>query len=595
MMRVGALIVQVSLSAFIALVATPAHADDLPLARDGSVDRAIYNGQQNMPVRLFGVAQDWHQRCFQGRVSECMRLAEAFATGLGDLRANTRISAGYFLKACESGSGASCGEYAALALGGSLTLPSPEPAVTSARRGCNELDDQRSCAWLALLYSRGEELAKDIAQADILWRTACSAGSDDGCRFLANHLSGEAPQGSAQQKEGFALFERECAAASRPWACLGAARARGVSTAGAIELLERGCKQGDGDRLQVCGEFAAQTIGRSDSDSVDFAEGILNSSCTAGIAKSCYLIGRHGFSANARLGDVTPGEAGFYLRRGCDLGHAAACHDLARAYIDGRMRKEQYFAQVMLMIKSCELGYGPACEWTKADNSLAMRPVILTLWIDPSLPAAEQLEQAISIADTEPRKAAQTVGLLMEEQYEEAEWLLGNWFLTGKRGIVDSPNERDGVTLIENAAKVGHVEAAKWMGMAHWYGRNGVSNDRTLGLGYMRIAARFGDEEALLLVRSMELQPERDRIAAQRAAAEQARIEREQRHWFSRWAETVSFSRPTVERRGISLSAQMAAESNRRHVAAMDKLYWNQRVEYLTGATTACNRSNPYC
>ena len=133
------------------------------------------------------------------------------------------------------------------------------------------------------------------------------------------------------------------------------------------------------------------------------------------------------------------------------------------------------------------------------------------------------------------------------------------------------------------------------MGMAHWYGRNGVSNDRTMGLGYMRIASRFGDEEAMALRRSMELQPERDRIAAQRRAAEQQRIEREQRHWFSRWLESAAYTSPSPTRTGMSASARAAAESSQRHQAAMDRLHFNQRMEYLTGATTACNRSNPYC
>ena len=238
------------------------------------------------------------------------------------------------------------------------------------------------------------------------------------------------------------MFQQYCNSDARPWACLGAAQSGGAKSGG-LQLLERGCKQGEGDRLQVCAEYAKRTITSRDSATVDFAEGILNSACTAGIADACFAIGRHGFSSNARLGEVTPGEAGYYLRRGCDLDHAAACHDLARAYIDGRMRKEQYETQVMLMIKSCDLGHQPACRWTQQDNSYAMKPFILRSWIDPSLPAAVQLNQAIQIADSNPRKAAQTVGMLMEEQYDEAQWVLGNWFLTGKRGIVDVPNEQE--------------------------------------------------------------------------------------------------------------------------------------------------------
>jgi TPR repeat protein len=214
--------------------------------------------------------------------------------------------------------------------------------------------------------------------------------------------------------------------------------------------------------------------------------------------------------------------------------------------------------------------------------------------IDPSLPAAEQLARAVELVDGgDKTRARNTIALLMEEGYEEAEWLLGNWFLTGKAGIVPQ-NERNAVILIENAAKVGHVEAAKWMGMARWYGQHGMSQDRKVGLNYMRIAARFGDEEATLILRSMLAEPERQRRAER--ARQIAEAAKQQRSMFSGWLAALSSrSWSSSTRTGISSSQRAANASWQRHQTSMDNLYFNQRMDYLTGSSTACNYSNPYC
>ncbi|MEO1045929.1 MAG: hypothetical protein AAFX04_10855 [Pseudomonadota bacterium] len=588
-------IVTTVLAGIIALgFATSAQAEKLPRARDGVMNSAVYNGQQNMPVKVYGVARKWERNCIKGKASQCIRLADAFATGLGDLEQSTRVAAGYYLKACNKGASKACAIYAGLALGGSLPLPKPDAAVSSATRGCQS-GSQAACAWEGVLHYRGYGVARDTRRAEQLWRGACAADADDGCRFLANYLEEQGRTKGQPSKEAQNLFSTFCAKEARPWACLGSAQMLGVKRPQAVQLLQRGCEQGEGDRLAVCAEYAAQIITRRDAKSVDMAEGFLDSACDAGVARSCYIIGRHGFTTNARLGKVTPGEAGFYLRRGCDLDHAAACHDLADAYINNRMRQFRYRVAIMLMLKSCRLGHMPACEWTTRDQSAGKRTDILRRWIDPSLPAAEQLEQAVRIVESDPQKAARTVDLLMEEQYDEAQWLLGNWFLTGKRGIIDTPNPENAVILIDNAARVGHVEAAKWMGMAHWYGRHGVAFDREMGLGYMRIAARFGDEEATMIGRLMLQQPERDRIAARNRAIAQAEAERQQRSWFVKWLESASYSSPVATRTGRSASERAAAASWQRHQNAMDRLHFNQRMNYLRGRTTACNRSNPYC
>ena len=243
-----------------------------------------------------------------------------------------------------------------------------------------------------------------------------------------------------------------------------------------------------------------------DSGHINFAEGVLNNACEAGIAESCFLLGEHGIDGEVHGGEVSQGEAGFYLRRACDLDHGDACMALAKAYVDGSMRKVRENVSRVLTDKACRLGSEVACVVMDNPGNRETVDVLKGLMIDPSLPAAVQLATAMEIADNEPNKAAQTVGMLMEEQYPDAEWLLGNWFLNGKPGIVDTPDLNNATTLIQNAARVGHVEAAKWMGMAHWYGLHGLDLDRELGEGYMAIAARNYDEEAVLYYRSIAVE-----------------------------------------------------------------------------------------
>lgn len=574
--------------------AAPLQAEKLPLARDGARDSAIYNGQQNMPVRLYGVAQKWARDCTRGKAGDCVRLADAFSTGLGDLKGSTRIAAGYYLAACEHGAAQACATYAGLAFGGSLPLPKPEPALKSARSGC-AMGSRDACAWLGVAHFRGTGVTKDVSRAEGLWRDSCTGIGDEGCRFFANHQETVADT-DAERASVRELYGEFCQSAV-PWACLGAARMDGFDRSGSLYLLRRGCMEGEGDKLKVCAQYGTRLVRLRDAKSVDLGEGFLNSACTAGLAESCYAMGRHGFSSNARLGDVTPGEAGYYLRRACDFDHAAGCHELASAYLAERMREagpEQRMAVVMLMLKACRLGHGPSCDWSRANNAEAQRSAILAQMVDPSLPAEEQLARAVELADSGAYdKAGITVALLMEEQYEEAEWLLGNWFLTGKTGIVPQ-NERNAVILIENAAKVGHVEAAKWMGMAHWYGQHGVKQDRNIGLNYMKIAARFGDEEATLILRSMLAEPERQRRAER--ARQMAEAAKQQRNLFSGWLAALSSrSWSSSTRTGISASQRSANGSWQRHQTKMDNLYFNQRMDYLTGRSTACNYSNPYC
>ena len=72
-----------------------AAAQKLPSAQDGYRDSALPNGKQNMPFKLYGVAIKWHLDCLKGKTDQCLRLADAFEKGLGDIRADMRVAVAY--------------------------------------------------------------------------------------------------------------------------------------------------------------------------------------------------------------------------------------------------------------------------------------------------------------------------------------------------------------------------------------------------------------------------------------------------------------------------------------------------------------------
>lgn len=587
------LLLSVSVSSLLAASKTPS-------ARDGMKHSAIFNGKQNMPVKHYGIARKWEQRCYKGKTADCLTLARAFETGAGDLKADSRIAIGYYRLACEKGSGSGCATVAMMARGGLAGFTNVKFATDNAARGCEQLNSQASCAWLGMAYYTGDARPQDKSRAVQLWRTACQAkgteAKDDGCRFLADHLWNTGDL--VQQKEAFQIYLDRCEPGNRAWACLESARIlesgriikKDVTTA--ATLLEHACLKADGNRTEACAKYGAQKILSGIAKDVIMGEDMLDAACRAEIAESCYAIGKLGLNQSNRHAKTSKGEGGYYVRRACDLGYATGCYLLGKAYQDGRMRKVRSAIGAILIDKACRLGAAEACQSLKSSGGKAIANIALKRWIDPSLPVAQQLQLAIRAADNgQGKRAGQTVGLLMEEQHEDAEWLLGNWFLNGKPGVV-STNRQNATILIENAARVGHVEAAKWMGMAHWYG-DGVPLDRVKGKNYMAIAAMREDEAAIAIYRSMAAEPERQRQA--RISREQAEAAKRQKaDWFGNWLRSRQNYTPSGSTRP-SASALAARASWRRSQSRLDQMNFNNRIRYITGATSACPRSNPYC
>jgi uncharacterized protein len=551
----------------------------LPSRADDRRDSFLDTGHQNMPFQLLGVSIKWDKACRAGKLDECMKLAEAFETGLGDLRPEIRVSLGYYRLACAKGSGEACARAATIIREGDANFINLPMAFQTASRGCEELRSQAACAALGVHYYRGAGATADRARATQLWDAACASGEEQGCRLKAGALFFESGE-PAQQRAALPLFEAACKA-KRAWGCHGLAVAyregKGATAdaAAAAGFARSGCLEGTGEKIAVCGLHAAYLASSGDKASLNLAERLLDKACIAEEAESCAIIGTIGFERRAGA-TTTPPEALFYLRRGCDRGSAEGCVRLAEAYERGFEVGRDAAAASRLHARACALGNRPACA--KAQGS---SPAYAG--IDPALTSDEQLRLArAAVEGGDKIQGFNTVVRLMQEGDEEASWLLGGWLYYGLPGVMDTSRRSDGVILIENAARVGHVDAAIWAGMAYWYG-DGVAEDRAKGEKYMAIAAQRGSEMAGAIYRSMKAEPERQAMAARQKAMEAAAAQ-QRSTWQSSWASwTPSFSSPAT-----SSGNWQSFESIR------DTSNFNQFISSMSNRT-ACPSSNPYC
>ncbi|GHB95523.1 tetratricopeptide repeat protein [Thermomonas carbonis] len=562
----------------------------IPRAVDGYANGQIFNGKQNMPTVLYGVAQDWNKACVGGDAKACMRLGSAFDAGLGDLDASVRIAVGFYLKACTLGDGPSCASATTIVREGWAEYTDKALALATATRGCEQLGNQAACASLGLLHFRGLAAASSPATARDLWQKSCASGEDDGCRLQAGALFYESAD--AKTRAGaIPLFEAACSR-KQAWGCSGLADAylsgRGVALdrAKAEEFARKGCLESDGEKIHVCAVHGAALVRSGDAASVNRGEQLLYHGCLDGQAFACEQMASVGFR-KLRGATTTLLEAVGMARRGCDLGASGACNLLVDAYIDGIEVRKNYNFVVALTRRACALGDKTACETVPLLDPDPVEYARETR-IDPAWPVARQLAAALKQVDGGDRKyGAMRVARLMEEGDEEASWLLGNWFFYGLPGVFDV-NKGDGIILIENAARVGHVAAAEFMGMAYWEG-NGVAVDQKKARSYMAIASDRGSSSAAAILRSMK--QEKTRIANAKAYEEGLR------RWEAYFAQQKRMAASgagssAINGSGSSSSASMAAASWSRYQRAADNAAFNSRVNNIVHGT-ACVGS--YC
>lgn len=569
----------------------------LPLARDGVRDSAVFNGKQNMPLKLYGVSRDWSNACIGGRAASCIQLAEAFETGLGDITPDMRIAVGYYLLGCNKGSGAACAEAATIIREGSAGYIDLPLSYQTAQHGCAALRHQDSCAVQALALYRGAGTGQDMARAHGLWDAACSARADLGCRLKAGALFNESGN-VADHSAALQLFTAACNAKAS-WGCAGLAYAhhlgRGTArdTAKAASFARTACIDGSGDRTQACAIHARYLAYSGDPVQVGQGSQMLTSACMAGVAEACNDAGEVG-KRNPAGSQFAAWEVPVSFRQGCDLGLARACRNLGFLYIEGfdTVKRNMPIA-VALLDRACAAKDTAACERITAlgaatESARRQRPLI-----DPSLPSSQQLARASEQAHSGNRAAARfTVTRLMEEAVPDAEWLLGGWMYHGQPGIFDTPDRRQGFILLENAARQGHLEAAKWVGYSYWTGE-GVAVDRAKGERYTLFAAQQGDPVSINMYRVMRGTTAReanDRRNAEMVAAAQ----RQASSWSAMFAAAAARWVQQASRVSYSSGVDTSA-SWQNHLARQDRTNFNNRMNYLNGRSSVCPSFNPYC
>ncbi|MFN3517440.1 MAG: tetratricopeptide repeat protein [Novosphingobium sp.] len=573
----------------LALLAPPALAKDKPpTPYDKSWESFVFDGRQNYPHVLWGVTIDWKLACLKGKADSCLKLARAFEQGFGHVRADQRAAVGYFMEACKQGSGEGCVRAAEMLREGTPGYRLPGLAQQQAERGCTQLKHQPACAALAVSQAAAAPSGSD--QSDALLAKACAAGDDMGCRNRANSLF-YVRKDAASRTEALRLFELACRA-RRAWGCLGMfdayAYGWGVTPdpRKAAEFARSGCEDSEGDRLRLCTRHGMNLLGNRDARSIDRGEGILHAACMANDGLACFLISRWAIGQNPG-GKATVKEGYYYARRGCDLGNGEACLQLAMVY-DGRFAMARQ-AEIALPLyqRACRLGESSGCE--RAEAMLRASPAMARQVppIDPALPAADQLRRAKAAVDAGNRSdAVMTVVRLMEEGHEDAAWLLGGWMYYGLSGLFGPERKADGLILFENAANVGHIDAAIFMGMAYWYGE-GVPQDRAKGEALMGIAAMKGSDKGAAILRSMKAEPIRvDRERRAKEAAEAA--ERRKNDWTYYWANY----RPTWSAPSASYNPYSSGPSVSQ---IYDNHNFNNAMDYYRGVTSVCAVSNPYC
>lgn len=576
-------------------------AGKVPSARDGGQYGAVSDGRQNYPVQLYGVARDWSKQCTRGKAEQCMRLGDAFAVGLGDLKQDGRAAIGYWLKACDLGAGEGCRKAAGTIEAGTTGYaPFPQLAFSTGNKGC-ALGNHASCAIAALHYYNGDTTAQDRARALQLWNAGCSAGDEDSCRLKAGALL-YAGTGQADRQQAAALYRAGCDR-GQGWGCSGLADAyaKGLgvarSDAEAAAAARKGCTKTQGDTQLACalhGRYLART-GRAED--MKLATRLLSKACLAGRAEACNEAGEIA-RRNPPGSGFAAWEVALNFRDGCDLNYAPACYNLGDLYLDKASKLKRDAARAYaLWDKACRLGSKPGCDTIAAIEPDLKRQIRAKMpAVDPAAASWDQLEQARRLSKQgRGQDALLAVARLMEEGNAEAEWLLGNWLYFGYPGVLDV-NKGQGFTLFENAARQGHVEALKFVSMAYWTG-DGVSQDRDKALGYMRYAAGKGDEMALAIYRSMQAEPIRQ--AQARRAREMAELAERRRNdpWyqFSLAVSAAAAQRAYQPGRNTPRTSSYSSNSWKTAGDIIRESNWNQAINYAQGYTTACPQINPYC
>jgi len=574
---------------------------DVPRAEEGYADAALSDGKQNYPVQLYGVSRDWDAQCRKGNAIQCIRLAKAFEEGLGALVKDSRAALGYYLMACTKGSANGCSTSAAMLFDGDVRHRNDKLALEKAQLGCENLNDQRSCAIMGYTYKRGMGVARDDGRAIALWNQACVQGADLGCQFKAYELFNENKDAETAQ-QAISMFTTACDR-QMAWGCTGLSFAhkqgRGlpIDSAKAFRFAQDACVDGKGDTALACIQYGDLLLDSGQTQYSEKGASFLFTGCKGGSAYACTRLGMTAVFG-PKPGQKTTLKEGFhFLRAGCDLNDAQACEALGKVYLTGKGEIEAHpgitFA---LWEKACKIGRQESCKALhELGDAAAFRKTIPP--IDPSLTAAEQVVLALKHRkDRDINTAWFALVDLMHEGNDDAEWLVGSWMYYGEPGVFEA-NRVNGLIAIKNAGSVGQIDAMKWLGYAYWDG-SGVPQDRQLAKNYMGYLALQGDEEAIAVWRNMDAEGARKAYARRQAefAALMERLAKiQQTQRYARAASAISsYSSSSSSGYSSSYSGSSGPSlSDRLSSIRANNDYYAANVSRAQGRS--CPTGNSYC
>lgn len=277
------------------------------------------NGQPYDPARSFRFAT---KACEAGDGFGCALLGLHYQDGIGTTWAPALAVAAYE-KACKAGTGVGCFNLSGMYAGAH--------GVDRDQAKADELMKLAESHWLAackgaeprwctnaafLLRRTGRPSA--FADAYALDRRACDHGVALGCvEALVEALALDKIQGGAMIRE----LEKLCAG-GEPTACsyLGSYLRNVLKDARGLELVRRGCELGD--------RFSCERLGSMYEEGNDVPKDdaakrrYFRMACDRAVPSACLSLARDAI-------DTLSPEAPDLARRGCQMGHAYACHIVA--------------------------------------------------------------------------------------------------------------------------------------------------------------------------------------------------------------------------------------------------------------------------
>ncbi len=246
------------------------------------------------------------RECAAGDEAQCQRLVSAL-----DDR-------------CSAKETSACRRLAELQIAGRGGRASKARALQAYERGC-QAGDASACADAAEGYLRREP-----SRAQQLWERACDGGEAGACMQLSSLLRQD--QQGASAARGAAVFDR------------------------GVRLFEKACERGQAQGCFGLGNSLAIAPTPDETraqKSLMRAAGLWQAACDANDARACYRLG-----VSYKDGAGVPADEARslqLLRKGCDLGQAESCDELATEYRSND-RPEDDGEAVRLFEKACAAG-----------------------------------------------------------------------------------------------------------------------------------------------------------------------------------------------------------------------------------------------